>query len=342
MSIPVLELQSREPEVPPPVLDGELHLLLGELNDDVSGYRRREAAWISVIVHGVVILLLLFSPKWMPSSRPVVVPISNNETPIYMDSQRTHKVPAPSTNKISDQNNRAQTRTPQPNRKTLRDLADTKPPGPRQPVSPPAQQQPQQQAMQQAQAPPQAGSPAQQQPQQPPQQTAKLEAPPEPKRNPFAISSAGSSVDQAIHSAATTRVNPGTSFGGDYGSGIRPRVDTKGNLEILSDTRGVDFGPYMRRLHVTVEDHWYPLIPEIALPPVMKRGRVIIEFAIMKDGSLQGLKIVGSSGDAALDRAAYGALTNAVPLPKLPVEFSGEYLMIRAAFYYNPDKHEFE
>ena len=323
------------------MLDGELHLLLGELTDDSSGYRRREATWISVVVHGIIILLLIFAPKWMPSSHPMVMPIPENETTIYTPSQLTPKVKAPSTNKISDQNNRAQTRTPQVDKKTLRELADTKPPGPRQPVSPPAQQQPQQQAMQQAQAPPQAGSPVQSQ-QQPPQQQAKLEAPAQPKKNPFQISSAGASVDEAIHSAATTRTNPGVSFGGDYGSGIRPKVDTRGSMEILDDTRGVDFGPYMRRLHVTVEDHWYPLIPEIALPPVMKRGKVVIEFAIMKDGTVQALGVVGSSGDAALDRAAYGALTNAVPLPRLPVEFTGDYLRIRAVFYYNPDKHEFE
>ena len=336
VSIPVLDLQSRESEVPPPVLDGELHLLLGDLNDDVSGYRRREAAWISVIAHGVIILLLVFAPKWIPTSKAIIVPVPEKESPIFMESQRAPKAPAPQTNKISDQNNRAQTRTPQPSRKTL---ADLKPPGPRQPVSPPVQQQPPQQTVQQAQAPPQAGSPVQPQA---PQQQAKLEAPAQPKKNPFAIASAGSSVDQAIHSAANTRANPGTTFGGDYGSGVRPKVDTRGSLDILSDTRGVDFGPYMRRLHVTVEDHWYPLIPEIALPPVMKKGRVIIEFAIMKDGTIQGLKVVGSSGDDALDRAAYGALTNAVPLPRLPPEFSGDFLLIRAVFFYNPDTHELE
>lgn len=322
------------------MLDGELHLLLGELNDDVSGYRRREATWISVIVHVVIILLLLFLPKLIPSSRSSVVHLlPENETPIFMPSQRTPKVPAPPTNKISDQNNRAQTRTPQPNRKTLRDLADARRPGPRQPVSPPAQQQPAPQ-MQASQAP-QAGSPP---PPQPPQQrqTAKLEAPQQPKQNPFSITSAGSSVDQAIHSAAANRGSAGVSFGGDYGSGIRPKVDTRGAMEILSDTRGVDFGPYMKRLHLTVEEHWYPLIPEVALPPITKRGRVIIEFSIKKDGTITGLRIVDGSGDSALDRAAYGALTNSNPLPRLPVEFSGDYLQIRAAFYYNPDTHQFE
>ena len=341
MSIPVLELQSRESEVPPPILDGELHSLLDEVIDDTEGYRRREAAWISVVAHVIFVLLLIFAPKWVPSSHPVVMPIKENETTLYNPSQYQPKVKAPPTNKVSDQNNRAQTRTPQPSRKTLRDLAASKPPGPRQPVSPPVQQQPQQQAMQQAQAPPQAGSPVQQPPQ-PPQQTAKLETPPQPKRNPFQINSAGESVDQAIHSAATSRVNSGTSYSGDYGAGVRPRVDTRGAMEILSDTRGVDFGPYMKRLHVTVEEHWWPLIPEIALPPVMKRGKVIITFAIMKDGTLKALRVDVPSGDAALDRAAYGALTNSVPLPKLPVEFSGDYLEIRAIFYYNPDTHEFE
>lgn len=341
VSIPVLELQSRDAEVPPPVLDGELHLLLGELNDDVSGYRRREATWISVIVHVVIVLLLIFVPKWIPSSRPAVVRLlPDNENITFTPSQKTPKVPAPPTNKISDQNNRAQTRTPQPNRKTLRDLADARRPGPRQPVSPPPQPQPAPQ-MQASQAPPQSGSPP------PPkqvqqQQTAKLEAPQQPKQNPFSITSAGSSVDQAIHSAAANRGGTGVSFGGDYGSGIRPKVDTRGAMEILSDTRGVDFGPYLKRLRITVEDHWYPLIPEVALPPITKRGRVIIEFSIKKDGSIQGLRIVDGSGDSALDRAAYGALTNSNPLPRLPVEFSGDFLQIRAAFYYNPDTHQFE
>jgi len=320
------------------VLDGELHLLLGELSDDVSGYRRREATWISVIVHAVIILLLIFLPKWIPVSKAVVIPIPEKETAIYMASQKTSNVKAPPTNKISDQNNRAQTRTPQPDRKTLRDLADARTPGPRQPVS--AAQPQSAPPMQASKAPPQAGSPPPPPPQ--PQQTAKLQAPPQPKQNPFSITSPGSSVDQAIHSAAANRGSTGVTFGGDYGSGIRPRVDTRGAMEILSDTRGVDFGPYMRRLHVTVEDHWYPLIPEVALPPITKRGRVIIEFDIMKDGSIQGLRIVDGSGDVALDRAAYGALTNAVPLPRLPTEFSGDFLRIRAAFYYNPDKHEFE
>jgi TonB family protein len=330
-----MEEQSREVISQPPILDGELHLLLGDLKDDVSGYRRREAAWISILVHGAIILALIFAPRWMPTS-VVIVPAHEKENATFITLPADElKVKPPQTNKISDQNRVAQAKIPAPSKEALKKFIDARRPGPPQPSSPqPAPQQ----AMQAPPAPPQGGAPAQPQT----TETAKLEAP-APKRNPFTMSSPGSSINQAIQSAAASQPSTGVTFGGgENGSGFRPKVDTRGAMDILSDTRGVDFGPYMKRLHVTVEDHWFPLIPEVALPPMMKKGVVVIEFSIMKDGSIQGLTVVSSSGDTALDRAAYGALMNAVPLPRLPTEFSGNFLKIRAAFFYNPDKNAFE
>ena len=55
----------------------------------------------------------------------------------------------------------------------------------------------------------------------------------------------------------------------------------------------------------------------------MKRGKVVLEFAILKDGSVAGLKIVGPSGDSALDRPAYGSIPGSNPFPPLPKEFAG-------------------
>jgi TonB family protein len=120
----------------------------------------------------------------------------------------------------------------------------------------------------------------------------------------------------------------------------KPPVTVRGGMEILSDTMGVDFGPYMKRLHVQIEKSWFPLIPRDALPPMMKAGEVVIELAIMKDGSVQGVKIVRSSGDTSLDRAAYGAISNAAPLTRLPAEFSGQFLVLRCSFLYNPAKQQ--
>ncbi len=337
---PPIREASPVPPPPPPVLDGQLHLLDDFQGDDVSHYRRREAVWVSLAVHGVILALLIFLPKWSPSG-PVIVSVQPSKDTTFLSLPPSPvTVKPPKTNIISDQNRVAQSRTPVPNKETLRKLIDAERPGPPKAV-PPAQPQPAQQAAQ-AQAAPQAQQGAASMPAQP-QDTAKLQVPPEPKKNPFAIASAGSSVEQAIRAAANNPVHSTTSFGsGHYGTGLRPKVDTAGNFDILSDTLGVDFGPYMRRLKVTVQDHWEPLIPESALPPMMKKGRVVVEFAIMKDGTIQGLRMVSSSGDVPLDRAAWGALISSIPVPRLPPEFSGDYLVIRASFFYNPDKGDFE
>jgi hypothetical protein len=50
------------------------------------------------------------------------------------------------------------------------------------------------------------------------------------------------------------------------------------------------------------------------------------------------MRYVDTSGDVALDRAAYGAFTDSNPFPPLPSEFSGEYLALHFTFYYNPDR----
>ena len=113
-------------------------------------------------------------------------------------------------------------------------------------------------------------------------------------------------------------------------------TERRGGIEILSDTMGVDFGPYMKSLRFTVQAHWNALIPEVALPPTSKSGTVTIELAVMKNGQVRGMKVVKSSGDLQLDRAAWGGITEAIPLPTLPSEFKGDYLKLRCNFIYNP------
>ena len=115
-----------------------------------------------------------------------------------------------------------------------------------------------------------------------------------------------------------------------------------GNLEVLSDTQGVDLGPYLSRVLDAVRRNWYILIPEEARAPLMKKGRVSIEFAILKDGTIAGMRIMGPSGDVSLDRAAWGGITASVPFAPLPNEFHGPYLALRFHFYYNPAKGEME
>ena len=57
----------------------------------------------------------------------------------------------------------------------------------------------------------------------------------------------------------------------------------KGNhaIEILSDTMGFDFNPYLQQIFHTVNRKWRILMPETVYPPILKKGMVFIEFSII-------------------------------------------------------------
>jgi TonB family protein len=116
----------------------------------------------------------------------------------------------------------------------------------------------------------------------------------------------------------------------------RPAEVRMGNLEIFTDTEGVDFGPYLQRVLHDVKQHWYEMIPQSAMPLLLKHGKVKIEFAITKTGKITGLRYVIPSGDESLDRAAYLGITASSPFPPLPTKFHGKHLGLRFTFLYNP------
>ena len=113
-----------------------------------------------------------------------------------------------------------------------------------------------------------------------------------------------------------------------------------GNLEVLTDTQGVDFGPYLSRLLQAVRANWYAVIPEAARPPLLKRGKVSIQFVVLPNGRVSGLQLVGGSGDVSLDRAAWHGITASDPFAPLPNQFHGPYSGLRFHFYYNPQKSD--
>lgn len=105
------------------------------------------------------------------------------------------------------------------------------------------------------------------------------------------------------------------------------------NVEILSDTQGVDFGAYVEHVWHDVRQNWYTAIPQWA---EMRHGNLVIEFSIMKDGKVTGMKLVQSSGDEPLDRAAWAGIVASNPFPSLPTDFKGPFLALRLRFEYNP------
>jgi len=73
----------------------------------------------------------------------------------------------------------------------------------------------------------------------------------------------------------------------DYGLGTGAHGRQVGGLDILSNTQGVDFGPYLQGVLQDVKVNWYHLIPESAS---LKNGKLAIEFAITKDGKLRDMR----------------------------------------------------
>jgi len=201
--------------------------------------------------------------------------------------------------------------------------------------------QPDPQAMAQNQTPaPQQGQQQTQRPQFQSDQTAQLQAPARPN-NAFAKYGGGMTpgqvIQQAAEAAAARRGGGGQE--GDFGLNSPSHGRQYGNLEILSDTQGVDFAPYLQRILQEVRENWYRAIPESA---EMKKGKLQIEFAITKEGKVVGMHVTLTSNDVALDRAAWAGISASNPFPPLPSEFTGPYLQLRFRFYYNPDRADLE
>jgi len=103
--------------------------------------------------------------------------------------------------------------------------------------------------------------------------------------------------------------------------------------QILSDTMGVDFQPYLLRIYLLVRRNWYSVIPEIAR--LGKQGRVALEFSIERNGRVPDLVLRVSSGTGSLDSAALASIRLSNPFPALPPEFPGEDIRLRFIYLYN-------
>jgi TonB family protein len=105
------------------------------------------------------------------------------------------------------------------------------------------------------------------------------------------------------------------------------------SLELQSDPMGVDFKPYLIRVLSAVKRNWLAVVPESAR--LGRRGKVVIQFAISKDGSVPKLVIAIPSGAEALDRAAVAGISASNPFPPLPAEFKGSVVRLQLNFLYN-------
>jgi outer membrane biosynthesis protein TonB len=139
-------------------------------------------------------------------------------------------------------------------------------------------------------------------------------------------SSAGATIEAAAKGAAQDREKNRDAQG----------QEKTGQIEILSDTQGVDFGPYLQDAIARIRRKWYSLIPPGAQH---QKGRLAIECKVHKDGRISDLKLTNGAGSE-LDGPAWGSIMAASPLPALPEAYHRNYLALRFRFFYNPDKSD--
>ena len=110
----------------------------------------------------------------------------------------------------------------------------------------------------------------------------------------------------------------------------------KGGIEFLSDTEGVDFSSWMKSWPKMTQQAWNPQFVAAANAPKSKSGIVAIRFKVLPNGRLMDGSMIleRRSGDVAMDRAAWVALTS-LSYPPLPSAFHGPYLELRAYLPYD-------
>jgi TonB family protein len=99
---------------------------------------------------------------------------------------------------------------------------------------------------------------------------------------------------------------------------------------IQFDTKGVEFGPWLRRFIAQIRRNWF--VPYAAMS---LRGHVVLSFKVHKDGSITDLVVMQPSAIDAFTKSAFNAVKLSNPTVPLPIEFPDENAPFIVTFYFN-------
>jgi TonB family protein len=119
------------------------------------------------------------------------------------------------------------------------------------------------------------------------------------------------------------------SFDNPTGSG-----DSQGLIQF--DSKGVDFGPWLRRFVAQVKRNWF--VPQAAM--IMK-GHVVITFNIHRNGAITDIEVKKPSSIESFNHAAVNALMSSNPTQPLPAEYPSDSAFFTVTFLYNEDPDDF-
>jgi TonB family protein len=337
-------------------MDDGIHLLLDQSVDERAVYRKREAVLISIVVHLLFVIFIILSPRLFPNGLWKSPPVRNlgaldtskelGFLALPKDYQKL--LQPPKTPLLSDKDRRAQGRSPLINPRGIRmpySKGDTKSPeqsaprGAVQPPQPPPVESATTFAVQDQQ--PNSGSSKGEAS----KDVAKMQTPSPPDQNSeksnlrdlFAgLQTPGSSIQSSLEKA---RQNGGLGYGGTGAGESLHRFDNRqSNFSVdqptvLSDTRGADFGPWLRLIYFRVRDNWHAVIPELIRSGT--QAKVVVVFDVKNNGRIEKVQVARSSGLPPYDRAAISSLKLSEPFPSFPVSFSGDRITLQFSYFYN-------
>jgi TonB family protein len=96
------------------------------------------------------------------------------------------------------------------------------------------------------------------------------------------------------------------------------------------DTKGVEFGPWIRRFVSQVRRNWF-----VPMAAMTMRGRVVITFFVHRNGALTDVTVIRPSEVESFNTAAVNALLASNPTVPLPPEYPDNKAFFTVTFMYN-------
>jgi TonB family protein len=143
-----------------------------------------------------------------------------------------------------------------------------------------------------------------------------------------------SSPLQQISAAEVARAEGterGAGGGGDEGGGWESEGGFVDSGPLSFDTKGYEWGPYAAEMIRKIKRNWE--IPKLAHYGL--KGRLVIRFFLMKDGRVEGLRLLVSSGIPPYDNASMQAIRNSSPFRAIPADFPNPREGVTITFLYN-------
>lgn len=118
---------------------------------------------------------------------------------------------------------------------------------------------------------------------------------------------------------------------GDEGAGFEREGGFVDSGPLSFDTQGYDWGAYAAEMLRKIRRNWD--VPALARYGV--KGRLVIRFFILKDGTVDAERIVASSQTPPYDNAAFQAIARSSRFKPLPADLGEEREGVTITFYYN-------